>query len=432
VNSLREALGAGSLRCGGYQDGRIVDLRSAPSKSLYLVGDIHAKWERIRILLEQTGLEEALTEESAILVFLGDLFHPEDRDEAGRMESSVQTFRTVMELKCRWPRSVYFLLGNHEFTRTGGTKRGFFQGDLFREALESEGLFDTYTHFLQESPLVVVHPRVVGVHAGPARSASTLEELKSFQVVDGEPHELSPIIRELSFSRHVDWSPNPEKHYCDHHVEDFLALCDASEARLVTGHTPLDRSSDWMWRIGRFLTVIFAAGRELGYYRVDSEEERFVRLGRFYGEQFVADRSSDWRPSPGQTLSLDRGCRYVEIKKPGSRLSLCADMEYRLEYPGRAFRLLVDGEQFVTICHYRHLPVWAQAYYAMGYYLLGNTGVNEILQIKNDLAVVVGGEQMVEGVRFSWEDREVAVLRREEDRFFIRPLLINVALDFSP
>lgn len=161
-----EALRLGTVAHGGYQDGRAVDLRAAAEKTLYLVGDVHAKPHRITEILCHARLEPALESEHAVLVFLGDLFHREDDARAGEMESSLETFEAIARLKTRFPRSVYTLLGNHELTRTESTKRGYFQGELFRRALEQRGLAETYDRFLQASPLLVIHPRLVGVHAG--------------------------------------------------------------------------------------------------------------------------------------------------------------------------------------------------------------------------------------------------------------------------
>lgn len=197
----------GTVAHGGYQDGRAVDLRSASHKPFYLVGDIHAKPARIGQVLEHAQLEPLLENDEAVLVFLGDLFHREDDSRAGEMESSLETLEILARLKTRFPRSVYSLLGNHEMTRTESTKRGYFQGELFRRALRERGLDGIYNSWLEASPLFVTHPRLVGVHAGPAVSAQSLEQLKQVPVRDVDPWEQVPEVRELLFTRHVDWSP---------------------------------------------------------------------------------------------------------------------------------------------------------------------------------------------------------------------------------
>ena len=426
-----DALEMGGVERGGYQDGRVVDLRGAVHKTLYLVGDIHAKHQRIDDILEYAELAARL-ETEAVLVFLGDLFHREEDERAGEMESSIATLHKIMELKVRFPRSVYMLLGNHELTRTESTKRGYFQGDLFRRALTARGLDGLYDRFLQASPLVVLHPRVVGVHAGPARSVGCLDELKRVEVRDVGPGELEPAVRELVFSRHVDWSPNARNSYSDYHVEDFLKLCGVPEARLITGHTPLGRETDWNWDIGRYLTVVFAAGRELGYLRVDADREEMVRVGRSLVEdddRILLDRSRGDGQAPAGRLEVHRGRRIWWLDDFSRPVALRPDVLYRFDDPGDALTLRLPGEVSLRICHYRHLSGSSQAYYERGYYLVGHEFRQEVLKIKRDLAILIGGAPLVEGVRFSWGERELAVLRQHDDGVFdVRAFVDGVTL----
>ena len=424
------AMAAGTVTQGGFQDGRVIDLRDAVDRALYLVGDVHARHQVIALILEHAELEPQLQAEQAFLVFLGDLHHREDHEGAGEMESSVETFRLFMQLKTRYPRSVYALLGNHEFTRSGSSKRGYFQGELFREALEAAGLGETYQSFLQSSPLVVIHPQCVGVHAGPTIDIDSLESLKRVEVRDVPPLEMEKAVLRLCFSRHVDWSPNKEKHYYDHHVEDFLKLCQVPESRLITGHTPLDRETDWMWDIGKHLTVIFAAGRDVGYFLVRGQEQRFVRIGRFNGEQFRRLHGTEHASEqPGFVFLVERGRPVYKIEESGFGVALLQDREYVWDYPGREVELRRDGETILTIAHYRHLQSWLQSYYAMGYYLVGNAYRQEVLKLKLELATMLGGESLREGVRFSWDSEELGIVRwLGEERFMFRPLVEGLCL----
>ena len=400
MRSFLEALALGSLDRGGWQDGRVVDLRGFAG-SVYLVGDLHAHHQRIETILEHAQLPDRLERGEAVLIFLGDLFHPEADDEAGDMDSSLATLKAVARLKTAYPRGLYVLLGNHEFTRSQSTKRGYFQGDLFRRALETEGLDEVYDEFLRRSPLVMLHRRWVGVHAGPAVSVASLDELKTVEVVDVPPLEMPAALRELTFTRHVDWSPNPTKSYGDYEVEDFLKLCQVPEARLVTGHTPLDRETDWTWQIGAHLTVIFAAGRELGYLRLGPDGDQLVRVGRYQGATLVSDRG---------------GGRVAPAAGP-----LEPDVVYRFDYVQPVH---LEGPHPLSIRHYRHLSAASQAYYGQGYYLVGNEFRGEVLGLKSDSALVLGGPGLCGGVRFHWPDQEFAVLwQREPGRFEVRALV---------
>ena len=427
MDPFLQAMVLGSVCEGGFQDGRVVDLTKAPERPLYLVGDIHARHQVIPLILQHAGLEPLLEAEKAFLVFLGDLHHREDYEGAGEMESSVETFRWLMRLKTAYPRSVYCLLGNHEFTRTGSTKRGYHQGDLFREALQESGLWETYEAWLLQSPVVVVHPRCVGVHAGPAIDVESLEELRSKEIRDVAPLEMEKPIWQLCFTRHVDWSPNPAKHYNDHHVTDFLSLCGVPGTRLITGHTPLDRETDWMWDIGKHLTVIFAGARDVGYFRADSEQERFVRVGRFTDGVFRPAGEFE-HSEPGLEPVVEKGRPRVIVGQAGFGRVLRRDVEYLFEYPGEVE--IRDGEEkLLSIAHYRHLPAWLQSYYAMGYYLIGNPHRQEVMLMKSDLAMLLGGDGLREGVRFSWDETEFGVLTwLGEDRFVFRPLVEGLRL----
>lgn len=52
-----------------------------------------------------------------------------------------------------------------------------------------------------------------------------------------------------------------------------------------------------------------------------------------------------------------------------------------------------------------------------------------MLRLKRDLAVLIGGSSLVEGVRVSWGEEELAVLRMPEDGTFdLRPLTAGLVV----
>ena len=407
---------------GGYQDGRVVDMRSANApKLLYLVGDVHARSARIHEVFRHAGLHQQLASSQAVVVFLGDLFHREDRDRAGEMDSSLDTFRQIMSLKVAYPRGLYVLLGNHEFTRTLRCKHGFFQGVLFGHALDEAGLRPTYEAFMEASPLVVAHPRGVGVHAAPARGVANWEELKSLPVSDGEQNSLHPAVVELTCNRHVNWSPQGQKAYNDRDVEDFLQLCGVPESHLFVGHTPISRETGWEWSMGPRNTVIFAAGRELGYARLDSQGARLIRVGR---SRHHADDEIRPADEMGEWQEMRRW-----IGWDSEELELKRDCLYRFGYQGRPISLLGAREQPLQLCNYQHLPAAAQSYYGGGYFLLGQEQRGEVLTLRRDQRILLGGEALCQGVRFFWPDEEFAVLGQLQDgEFELRPLVDGLRL----
>lgn len=425
-----QAMQLGRVENGGRQKGALVDLREAP-QPLYLVGDVHAKASRIEVLLQSADLHRPLSRGEAYLVFLGDLFHREEDHRAGEMESSLETFEKWIELKTRYPQHTYVLLGNHEFTRTGRCKRGYFQGALFRDALESRGIAQTYERFLELSPLAVAHSGCAGVHAGPCTSATTLEELESLQALDVEASQLARGVVEMTCHRHVSWCPFGEKAYNDYDCDDFLKLCGVHQGPLICGHTPLDRETGWEWPLGPRNHIIFAAGRELGYFRIDLDGYRFVRVGRSLpqdDDQILLDRTPrDLRAQlvDGQELVQEGGMDSVRLRGPGP-FALLPDVLYRFDYDSSPLSIQAE-EEVVRICHYRHLSPSSQAYYGFGYYLVGQELRQEVLHLKRHQAVLVGGKALVrDQVRFSNNllQQETLVLWQWEDgQFGLRALV---------
>ncbi len=420
--SFLEAMKLGNIEAGGYQDGTVVDLRApgAPSK-LYLVGDIHARSARIHGVFRHAGLHQELARGQAVVVFLGDLFHREESDRGGEMESSLDTFRLMMSLKVAYPRHFYVLLGNHEFTRTLRCKHGFFQGVLFGHALEQAGLRPTYELFMQQSPLVVVHSQGVGVHAAPSRCVLSFEELKNLPVADLDPKSLHPAVIELTCDRHQKWSPQSKKAYSDYDVERFLALCGVPDGHLFAGHTPLARETGWEWEIGPRNTIIFAAGRELGYACLDANGIRLVRVGRSRNEAddevVAAEGGGDWH-----------GMRQFQVWENGEE-ELVPDRLYRFSYGERSVRLLGAREEPLDVRSYSHLPAAAQGYYGAGYFLVGQEQRSEVLALRRDQRILLGGLGLCQGVRFFWPEHEFALLGQFGDgEFEVLPLVPGLRL----
>lgn len=420
--SFLQAMQQGMVAQGGYQDGRVIDLRGPEApRTLYLVGDVHARSSRMHQVFQHADLHRQLAAGQAVVVFMGDLFHREESERAGEMASSLDTFRQMMGLKIAYPRAFYVLLGNHEFTRTLRCKHGYFQGMLFGFALDQAGLRETYEAFMEASPLVVAHPRGVGVHAAPARGVGDWEELKNLPVSDAEPKSLHPAVVELTCNRHVKWSPQGQKAYTDYDVERFLELCGVPDGHLFVGHTPISRETGWEWEMGPRNTVIFAAGRELGYARLDSEGVRLIRVGRSRSDEddeiLAAAAAGDWQ-------DMRQWARWES-----DEMELQQDCLYRFEYNNRPIELRGAREQPLKVLNYAHLPGAAQSYYGPGFFLMGQEGRSEVLALRRDQRILLGGSGLCHGVRFYWPEEEFAVLGQLQDgEFELRPLVTGLRL----
>lgn len=400
------------MRHPGRQRGRLVDLRGV-TEPVYLVGDVHAKSGRILDLLRLLQLEPALAAREAYLVFLGDLFHREERERIEEMDSSLVTLETVLELKQRYPTQVYWLLGNHEFTRTERCKYGCFQGVKFREALEARGLGEFYDTFVAEGALTLLHDRCAAVHAGPAVAVQTLEELVDVPVTDVDTPELHPAVVQLTCSRHLLWSAREKLTYSDADVDRFLQLCGCPDGLLITGHTPLNRECDWHWRLGARTHVIFAAGRELGCAVACPAGVDFRRLGR-----------SHW--SDDDKLEPCASSDEVEIR---DSQELQPHVTYRFQSPsGICLRPGLE-EDGVMFCWQRQLPPALLEFYGQGYYLVGNPLRSEVHKLPRNDSFVLGPSGPP--FRAQWLSQEVAVVSQADlGELTLRPLVPGLRLEF--
>lgn len=124
----------------------------------------------------------------------------------------------------------------------------------------------------------------------------------------------------------------------------------------------------------------------------------------------------------------ERGRKRIRLPDLERPIELLPDVLYRFEY-GRAALHLELPYGKVRICQYRHLSAASQAYYEQGYYLVGDEFRQEVVRLKRDLAVLIGGSPLIEGVRVSAGEIELAVLRMADDGVFdLRPLVPGLVL----
>lgn len=399
-----------AMRTPGRQRGRIVDLRGV-TEPVYLVGDVHAKTTRIPALLQLLHLEEALASRQAYLVFLGDLFHREERERIGEMDSSVDMLQAVLELKMRYPTQVYWLLGNHEFTRTERCKYGCFQGVLFRIELQRRVLDEFYDTFVAEGALALLHDRCVAVHAGPAPALQSLDELETLPVADLHTPELHAALIQLTCGRHRLWSGQQKLGYSDADVERFLELCGCPDGLLVTGHTPLNRECDWHWQLGPRTHVIFAAGRELGCAVARPEEVEFRRLGRS-------------QPADDDLLE---SCDTSEEIHIATSQPLRPHVTYRFSADQPVSLRPADTDQRVSFRQHSHLPAALQEFYGTGFYLVGDERPPQVRRLPRHDAFVLGQGGPF---RADWLQGEVAIVgQRDAGEFEVRPLVPGLVLE---
>ena len=162
-----------------------------------IIGDLHGQVNNLlQILIENAFLESLETGEGA-LIFLGDAVHGEEAGQLEEMDSSVLIMDLILKLKRRFPRQVFFLLGNHDSFSPDVMKGGIAQSLLWeKRIIELRGA--EYARqlgiFYRQSPLFVLSKNFMACHAGPPRTRVSRQTLI-------EARQLPELVHELTWNR---------------------------------------------------------------------------------------------------------------------------------------------------------------------------------------------------------------------------------------
>jgi hypothetical protein len=113
------------------------------------------------------------------------------------MDSSVLIMDMIFKLKLRFPKQVFFVVGNHDSFSPDVMKAGVPQSLLWEKKvtqLRGEEYREELNLFYRQSPLVVLSEDFVACHAGPPRSAVTLDTLV-------EVRQYPTLVHELTWNR---------------------------------------------------------------------------------------------------------------------------------------------------------------------------------------------------------------------------------------
>ena len=242
--------------------------------TIYIVSDLHAHWDDFNQWLQQTQLIERIEDgEDVYGLMLGDSIDYKPGEVPQPPYGDIQIINRVIEIQQQLGENgnrFIYLRGNHEYAAADIyemlKKRGMNEHNRkeFIEALYNSPLGPTYQQFnfiermsdvhldfLMNIPTIVVAKNgFTAVHAGPARSKITLNEL-----IKPGPKLLDEILwdrPDVAFGGG----------YTHKHTKDFLELLNAKF--LVVGHTPISyfpkqNIRDGVARLGG-IQLIFSTG----------------------------------------------------------------------------------------------------------------------------------------------------------------------------
>ena len=235
-----------------------------------LVGDLHARIDNLLKILTENSYLEDLVNGRAALVILGDAVHPETDGDLDTMESSLLMMDLIFRLMLRFPRQVFYVVGNHDSFSHEIMKQGVPQGLLWEKhvaAARGEEYKSQLELFYQQSPLVVVSPDFIAAHAGPPRRKITLQTL-----VDAR--QFPDIVHDLTWNR-IRTTAFPAG-YTRADVRRFRKGLEADgDTPFIVGHHPYSREGT-VWlnvaQIQQHHILISARSNEIGVIsRIDDE-----------------------------------------------------------------------------------------------------------------------------------------------------------------
>lgn len=221
-----------------------------------IVGDLHAQVDNLLTLLCENSTLDALEKGEAALVLLGDAVHREEKELLSEMDSSLLIMDLILTLKQRFPDRVFFVIGNHDSFSTDVMKGGIPQSVLWKKKLlECRG--PEFVHemgiFYQLSPLVVLSADFLACHAGPPRSAVTIETLV-------EARQFPEIVRDLTWNRLK--TPVWPAGYGKGQVRRFRKSLELSDSTpFIVAHYPQDRTGTLWLNAGEIAQhhILFSA-----------------------------------------------------------------------------------------------------------------------------------------------------------------------------
>ncbi|MCL2484715.1 MAG: GNAT family N-acetyltransferase [Endomicrobia bacterium] len=189
IKEYLKAMDKGRSENGGYQKGALVDLRKN-GKEVIVVGDLHAKIDNLKNILETkdsfgVSNKEKIEKGDAVLVFLGDAVHDQNKEKAAQMHTSFEIMDLIMDLKIKSPKNVYYMLGNHDIEKdiVKHVPQAMFY-DMFLKALFDESTINDYFNALYQNGLVALGDNFIAAHAGPIVKEKKTEKMMDYEIAE--------------------------------------------------------------------------------------------------------------------------------------------------------------------------------------------------------------------------------------------------------
>jgi hypothetical protein len=183
-------------------------------------------------VLTQNRFLHAIEAGRAALVILGDGVHSEESRGLEEMASSISIMDRILTLRDRFPRGVFYLMGNHDSFSPDVRKNSVPQGLLWREALveaRGEEFVEAMQGFYDASPYVLESNGIIACHGGPPTESVTRDALVNIQD--------SPRLRhQLTWNRMR--APNNPAGYGKRDVRKFLGVLGQPRSAFIVSHTP--------------------------------------------------------------------------------------------------------------------------------------------------------------------------------------------------
>ncbi len=159
-----------------------------------VVGDLHAEVDNLLKILSENVFMESLQQGTAALVILGDAVHSERPECADLMDTSLLIMDLIFKLKLRFPKQVFYTVGNHDSFSHDLMKLAVPQGLMWEKHVvktRGEAYRAALELFYRQSPLAIITPDFIACHAGPMRGKCSREMLINARQFPDLVHELT-------------------------------------------------------------------------------------------------------------------------------------------------------------------------------------------------------------------------------------------------